>query len=187
MQISNAGLKCVARGSLKNTGCKQRPKNCHLGTIVQLCAAVSSQLTHVLTIEKPVKQQYLLHMSSQYGDLRPINGWDRFVILGHLRKFQRVLRLGFVTAVTSSLNGSQPNFARCFAISCAGTLYIYTFSGALAPWQNFASCKMHVTSKSWVLLYWQRYCTALQRRASAKLCGVVQGTALRNFCSGRHY
>jgi len=24
------------------------------------------------------------------------------------------------------------------------------------------------------LLYWQRYCTALQQRASAKLCGVVQ-------------
>jgi len=40
-------------------------------------------------------------------------------------------------------------------------------------------------SKSCVLLYWQRYCTALQQRAY-KLCSVVQGMELRNFCRGRH-
>jgi len=39
---------------------------------------------------------------------------------------------------------------------------------------------LHFTSKSCVLLYWQRYCTALQQRASAKLCGVVQGSGTRN-------
>jgi len=32
--------------------------------------------------------------------------------LGHPSKFQRVSRLGFVTAATS-LNGSPPNFAWC--------------------------------------------------------------------------
>jgi len=63
---------------------------------------------------------------------------------------------------------------------------IYTFSGALAPWRNFATCKIHFTSKSCVLLYWQRYCTALQQRASAKLCGRVQGMELSNFRRGRH-
>jgi len=31
----------------------------------------------------PGKQQYLLHMSSQYGELRPNSGWDRFTSLGH--------------------------------------------------------------------------------------------------------
>ena len=46
-------------------------------------------------------------------------------------KFQRVSRLGFVTAPTS-LNGRQPNFARCLAVSCAGTLYIH-FWGLLPP------------------------------------------------------
>jgi len=30
-------------------------------------------------------------------------------------------------------------------------------------------------------VYWQRYWTALQQRASAKLCGVVQGMELRYF------
>jgi len=51
---------------------------------------------------------------------------------------------------------------------------IYIFGGS-CPWQNFARCKINFTSKSCVRLYWQRYCTALQQRASAKLCGVVQG------------
>ena len=46
-------------------------KNRHLGTIPQLCRAISSQLRHVPTIgKKRVKQQYLLHISSQYGELR---------------------------------------------------------------------------------------------------------------------
>jgi len=27
----------------------------------------------------------LLHMSLQYGELRPFSGWDRFVSLGHPR------------------------------------------------------------------------------------------------------
>jgi len=45
-----------------------------------------------------VKQQYLPHMSLQYAELRPTSGWDRFVSLGDPSKFQRVSRLGSVTA-----------------------------------------------------------------------------------------
>jgi len=79
--------------------------------------------------KKLVKQQYLPHMSSQYGELRPTSGWDRFGCLGHPSEFQQVSRLGSVTAATS-LNGSQPNFARSLALSWAGTLYIH-FRGIL--------------------------------------------------------
>ena len=44
---------------------------------------MSSQLRHVLTIGKKfVNQQYLLHMSSQCGELWPTNGWDTFGSLG---------------------------------------------------------------------------------------------------------
>jgi len=44
----------------ENTARKKSPKSCHLGTIAQLCRAISSQLRHVSTIgKKPVKQQYL--------------------------------------------------------------------------------------------------------------------------------
>ena len=59
---------------------------------------------------KVVKQQYLFYMSSQYGELRPTSGWDRFASLGHASKFQRVSRLGSVTARHCS-SERQPNFA----------------------------------------------------------------------------
>ena len=48
--------------------------------------------------------------------------------------FQRVSRLAFVTAATS-LTGGQPNFARCLAVSCAGTLYMHF--GGLLPVTEF--------------------------------------------------
>jgi len=50
-----------------------------------------------------------------------------------------------------------------------GRYTIYTVSGALAPWENFARCSIHFMSKSCVFLCWQHYCAALQQRASAKL------------------
>jgi len=79
--------------------------------------------------KKIAKQQYLLQMSSQYGELRLSNGWDLLASLGHPSKFQQVSRLGFLTAVTLFTRG-QPNFARCLAISWAGTLHIH-FRGLL--------------------------------------------------------
>jgi len=41
--------------------------------------------------KKLVKQKYLLHMSSQYGELWPTRGWDHFVSLGHPSEFQQVV------------------------------------------------------------------------------------------------
>ena len=38
----------------ENTGCKKVAKNRHLGTIPQLCRAISSQPRHILTIGKKV-------------------------------------------------------------------------------------------------------------------------------------
>ena len=60
--------------------------------------------------KKLVKQQYLPHMSAQYGELRPTSSWNRFVSLGHPSKFQPVSRLGSVNARQSS-SERQPNFA----------------------------------------------------------------------------
>jgi len=93
-----------------NAGPKKLPKIRYLGSITQLYRAISSQLRHVSTIgKKLLKQQYLLHMSSQYGKLRPTNSWDQFTSLGHPCKFQRVSRLYSLTARHSS-SGHQPNF-----------------------------------------------------------------------------
>ena len=56
-----------------NTGRKKVAKNRHLGTIVQLCLAISSQIRHVSTIgKKLVKQQYLLHMSHNMMNFGPL-------------------------------------------------------------------------------------------------------------------
>ena len=64
---------------------------------------LSGYIRHVWTVgKKLVKQQYVLHMSPQYGELRPTSGWDRCGSLRHLCKFQRVSRLRSVTAHSSS-------------------------------------------------------------------------------------
>jgi len=44
--------------------------------------------------------------------------------LRSIGEFQQLSRLGFVTA-PKLLNGGHPNFARCLAVSWAGTLYIH--------------------------------------------------------------
>jgi len=75
----SANLECMSEMRCtrltENTERKNDAKTRHLGTIAQLCLAISSQLRHVSTIgKKLVKQQYLPHMSLQYGELRPTSG-----------------------------------------------------------------------------------------------------------------
>jgi len=109
-------------------------KNRHLRTIAQLCLCISSQLRHVSTIgKKLVKQQYLPHRSSQYGELRPTSGWGLLVSLGHHCKFQRVLRLGSVTA-RQSTSEHQPNFA---ALNRGHHLYIRQGGHHFGHWPTF--------------------------------------------------
>jgi len=66
-------------------------------------------------------------MSSQYSERWLTNGWDRFGSLGAPQPISTGFATCFVNAPTS-FNGGQPNFARCLAISCAGTLH---FGGLL--------------------------------------------------------
>jgi len=108
-----------------NTGCKNDAKNRHLGTIAQLCRAITLQLMHVSTIGKTCKQQYLLqlHISSQHGELWATNDWDRLGSLGHPRKFQRFRVLASSLKQRHSTEVNQT--LRCLAVSWAGTLYIH--------------------------------------------------------------
>ena len=76
--------------------------------------------------------------------------------LGHRSEFQPASRLRFVTAPTS-LNGGQPHFARCLAISCAATLYIH-FGGS-CPLTEFCQVQHSHCVQVLRFLYWQRYCT----------------------------
>jgi len=85
-----------------NAGPKKSPKIRHLGTIAQLCRAISLHLRHVSTIGKNLVNSNARHMSSQYSELRPTSGWDLLASLGHPTAFQQVSRLGSVTARHSS-------------------------------------------------------------------------------------
>jgi len=93
--------------------CKYRTqkvaKNRHLGTIAQLCRAISLQLRHwhVSTIGKNLLSSNTSSMDSQYGELRPTNGWDRLTRLGHPCEFQMVSGLGSITARHLVLGVSQ--------------------------------------------------------------------------------
>jgi len=146
---------------------------------------MSSQLRHISTIGKKVKQQYLPHMFPQYGELWPTSGWDWFVSLLHPSEFQWVLLLGFITAAMS-LNGSQPNITRRLAVSWSGTLYNYTFSRALAPLRNIATCKIYFASHKSCALILAALLHGTPAASSTKLCGVVQGMELRNFRRRHH-
>jgi len=131
---------------------------------------------------KFIKQQYLLHMFLQYGELRPTNGWDLLASLEHPSKFQRVSRLAFVTAPTS-LNGGQQNFAGCLAVSWAGTLYIglYTFWGS-CPVTEFCLLQNSLC----VQVLRSPILAALLRGTRAAAVSQTLWRGTRNFCRGRH-
>ena len=123
-------------------------------------------------------------MSPQYGELRPINGWDLLPrVWGTPANFNgfRVL-----PSLLHPRRSPEANQTLHDVWPSPGLLhYIYIF-GDCSPWQNFARCKLHFTSKSCILLYCQLCWTALHHRASAKLCGVVLGMELPKFRRGRH-
>jgi len=90
-----------------NTGRKKSPFRHHRTT---LSGHIFATKAFIDNRKKLVKQQYVLHMSPQYGRLRPTSGWDLLTSFGNPSKFQPVLRLDSVTARHSS-SGRQPNFA----------------------------------------------------------------------------
>ena len=110
----SATLRCRSKTCCtrlaENTGRKKSTKIRHLRIIAQLCRALYSQLRHVSTTGKIVKQQYLPHISLQYGERRPTSGLDLLASLGHPSKFQRLSRLCSVTARHSG-SGREPNYA----------------------------------------------------------------------------
>ena len=81
LNLNESGAELAARPQADwNKSCFLQRAAMLTHTITQLCRAISSQRRHVSTIgKKSVKQQYLLQMSPQYGELLPTSGWDRFV------------------------------------------------------------------------------------------------------------
>jgi len=78
-----------------------------------------------------VKQQYVLHMSLQYGELRPTCGWDRLTSLGYPCKFQLVSCLGSITARHLVVGVSQT------AVLNRGATYIRQGDHHVGHWPTF--------------------------------------------------
>jgi len=64
---------------------------------------MSSQLRHVLTIgKKLVKQQYLLHMSPQYGELWPTSYKNNYNKNSNMKKSEKIKEVGSGEGLASS-------------------------------------------------------------------------------------
>jgi len=123
----------------ENTGRKNSPSAPHRKTLSG----------HICTTKDFIDSQKNL-LNSNISSTSLQNSWDRLAGLGHPSQFQQVSHLGFVTAATS-LNGGQPNFARCLAVSWAGTLCMHF--GGCCPLTEFCQVQIRFASKFCVLLY----------------------------------
>jgi len=135
-----------------NAGCKNSPKNRRLGTIAQLCRAISSQLRHVSTIEKKfIKQQYLLHMFSQYGELRPTIAAE-IVSLVWAPQLISTAFASWLRYCSDVAQRKPTKFAWCLAVSWAGTLHIH-FQGFLPRYEISPGAKFTLHPPSPALSY----------------------------------
>jgi len=62
----------LAQSQRPHIGCRGHHRTTSTGYIFATKACIDNR-------KRNVKQQYLLHMSLQYGELRPSSGWDHFV------------------------------------------------------------------------------------------------------------
>ena len=79
--------------------------------------------------KKLVKQQYLVHMSPQYGELRPTSGWDRFGSLTNFNGFCVLAALLHGTVVVG--------FSQTLRRSTEGATYIQQGSHHVGHWPTF--------------------------------------------------
>jgi len=131
----SANLECMSEMCCtrlaENTGRKKRQK-------FAICAPSHNFATaaFINNHKKIVKQQYLLRMSSQCGELRPTNGWDRLAGLGHPGNFN-----GFRVLTSLLQRRTEVNQTFHDVWTSPGLVhYIYVF-GVSCPVTEF--CQVH--------------------------------------------
>ena len=87
---------------------KNSPSGHHRTTLSGYIFAIKARIDNRNNVVI-VKQQYLPHMSLQYGELRPTSSWDMLASLGTTTNFNGFRVLAALLRGTSS--GRQPNFA----------------------------------------------------------------------------
>ena len=104
VRIYNAGLKCAARGSLQIQDAKAdilAPSHNFVGLYLRNWGMYRQ------SEENLINSNTSSTCPDNMGELRPINGWDLLASLGHPCKFQRVSRLGSVSARHFSMGVSH--------------------------------------------------------------------------------
>jgi len=124
-------------------------------------------------------------MSSQYGKLRRTSGWDRSGSLGHPGNFNGFRVLASLLTAATSLNGSQTNFARCLAVSWAGTLHIHC-PGFLSRYGILPGAKFTLHPPSLALSYFGSV-TARHLRSGLEPNFVALNRARHLHSAGRPY
>jgi len=74
VQIYDAGLKPAARGSLKTQGAKKSPKIAIWAPSHNFVGLYLRNESTYRQLEKKLLSSNVLHMSPQYGELRPTSG-----------------------------------------------------------------------------------------------------------------
>jgi len=148
-----------------------------MGTMVQFCPAISSQLRHISTIGKKWANRNIssrrLHNMVNFGLVMAEIGsvvWGTQLI---------------ATGLASCLRYCSDVAHRRPTKLCRMVRYIHIF-GVLAPDGILPVAKFTLLLSLAFSYIGSVTCTALQQRALAKLCGVAQGMELQNFRRGRH-
>jgi len=118
--------------------CKKLPSGHHPTTLSGYIFATKACINNQ---KKLVKQQYLLHMSPQYGELRPTSGWDRFVSLGHPCKFNRFRILAALLHGTLVVGISQTLWRWT-----EGAIYTRQGGHHVGHWPTFLVCYYFIST-----------------------------------------
>ena len=180
----SANLRCRSEtccsGLAANTGCKKSSKNRHLGTIPQLCRAVSSQLRHISIIGKKwLTTNISPTCSHNVVDVSPLTAeicWRDLGIPANFNGFRVLVSLlhrNRSAEVSKTLPDVWP--------SPGLVHYIYTL-GVLPPNGILPAAKF--TLRPSLVLSYIGSDTAWH--SSSGRCDVVHGMELRNFRRRRH-
>jgi len=130
--------------------------------------------------KKLVKQQYLLHMFSQCGELQSTNGWDQFGSVGTTSNFNR---FRILPSLLQRCCLPEANQASHDVWPSPGL--VHWFLAALAP--DIILPGAEFTLHPSLLFSYIGSVTAQDSSSGRQQnCGVVQGMELRNFRRGRH-
>jgi len=169
---------CCAR-LVENTGRKKSPKIRHLRTIAQLCRAISSQIRYISTIRENLLNSSISSICSHSMlNFGPLTAEIDLGVWGTLANFSGFRVLASLLHRRRSMEVNQTSYDVWPSPGLVHYIYII---GDVCPLTEFCQVQSSLASKSCVLIYWQRHCTALEQSASAKFCGVVQGMELQNF------